>query len=303
MNELIPLFLNNLLPILLASGAGYALSRFIDLNPRSLSQVIFYIFSPCLIFTLLIQNQLENSDVLLILLFSSSVILLVGVLTYLAGKAFKLERTVMSGVLLTSMFMNAGNFGLPLVMFAFGESALGYASICFVASAILINTIGVVAASMGSTSFAQALINLLKIPTVYALILAVLFLRLGWTLPLPLERTVTLLGNASIPCMLVLMGLQFRHLNWSGKLLPIALSSGMRLLAAPAIALLLAPVFSLSGPAYQAGVIQAAMPSAVLATVVATEYNVEPTMVTAGVFISTMLSPFTLTPLLAFLGA
>jgi predicted permease len=37
--------------------------------------------------------------------------------------------------------------------------------------------------------------------------------------------------------------------------------------------------------------------------VLATEYNVEPSFVTAAVFTSTLLSPLTLTPLLAFLGA
>jgi predicted permease len=43
------------------------------------------------------------------------------------------------------------------------------------------------------------------------------------------------------------------------------------------------------------------MPSMVSATVLATEYNLDARLVTAVVFISTLLSPLTLTPLLVFL--
>jgi predicted permease len=49
-------------------------------------------------------------------------------------------------------------------------------------------------------------------------------------------------------------------------------------------------------------VTEASMPSMVSATVLATEYNLDAKLVTAVVFISTLLSPFTLTPLLVFLG-
>jgi predicted permease len=44
------------------------------------------------------------------------------------------------------------------------------------------------------------------------------------------------------------------------------------------------------------------MPSMVSATVLATEYNLDSRLVTAVVFVSTLLSPLTLTPLLVFLG-
>jgi malate permease and related proteins len=50
-------------------------------------------------------------------------------------------------------------------------------------------------------------------------------------------------------------------------------------------------------------VIQSAMPSAVLTTVLATEYDTEPSFVTSVVFVTTILSPLTLTPLLAIMGA
>ena len=53
----------------------------------------------------------------------------------------------------------------------------------------------------------------------------------------------------------------------------------------------------------KAGVIEAATPTAVLSTVLSTEFDTEPAFVTSVVFTTTLLSPLTLTPLLAYLGA
>ena len=107
------LFLNNLLPIFLAAGAGYLLARNFQLNPRVLSQVVFYVFSPCLIFTLLIQSKLSNEDILDTILSTGIFILLVGLITWLGGKALRLPRGEMAALLVTGMFMNAGNNKSP----------------------------------------------------------------------------------------------------------------------------------------------------------------------------------------------
>jgi predicted permease len=192
---------------------------------------------------------------------------------------------------------------MSVVLFAFGELALSFAGLFFVASAVLAYTVGIVIASLGSASIPQAVINLFKVPMIYALLLAVLFMRTGWQVPLPLERTTTLLGNAAIPAMLVLLGMRLTTASWSNKAAPLAIAGTMRLLVSPTLALLLAPVFGIAAVARQAVVLEAAMPTAVLTTVLATEYDANPSFVSAAVFLSTLLSPISLTPLLAYLGA
>ena len=299
---MIELFLNNLLPVLLAVGAGYLAARYLKVDPRSLSRVTFYIFSPCLIFTLLTQSELSNGDILKMAAFAAGVVFLVGGIAWIAGRLFRLERRTLAAVVITSMFMNAGNFGLAVVYFGFGETALAYASVFFVTNAILVYTVGVLIASLGKASFSHSLLNLVKVPAIYAMGLAFLFMYTGWQLPIPLERTTGLLGDAAIPAMLVLLGLQLYSVSWAGNILPLALSSVVRLLVSPAIAIGLSVLLSIGGPFRQAAVLQAAMPTAVLTTVLATEYDVHPRFVTSVVFITTLLSMFTLTPLLAFLG-
>jgi predicted permease len=58
----------------------------------------------------------------------------------------------------------------------------------------------------------------------------------------------------------------------------------------------------LSGVSKQAAILESAMPTAVLATVLAAEFNVDPEFVTGTVLVSTVLSPLTVTPLLALIG-
>ncbi len=303
MNQLLVLFLNNLLPIFLAAGAGYVLSKVTNLSARPLSQVIFYIFSPCLLYKLLTESKLSNGDILRTILFAMAVILIIGVIAWIVMKPLHLSRKMQAAVLLSVMFMNSGNFGLPVVLFAFGEAGLGFASLYFVANLILNYTVGVVIASSGTASLPQALLNLVKIPAIYAVILGIFSIQTGWQMPLPVSRTIDLLADASIPGMLVLLGMQMKSVEWDGKSLPLVLTNILRLVVAPIFAVFLAPFFGLTGAAYQSGVLESAMPTAVLSTVLATEYDAEPSFVTAAVISTSLLSPLVLTPLLAYLGA
>jgi predicted permease len=103
--------------------------------------------------------------------------------------------------------------------------------------------------------------------------------------------------------MLILLGLQLSRANWATHPKPISLASGMRLLASPLITIALIPLFGISGPARQAIILESAMPTAVSTILVASEFNSDPAFVSAVVILSTLLTPLTLTPLLAYLGA
>jgi predicted permease len=303
LNDLLTLFSNNLLPIFLAAGAGFLVARFLGVTPRAVSRITFYIFSPCLIFTLLTSGQLDGDDITQMVGFASAVILIMGLITALIGYALRLEKSLLVALVLTVMFGNAGNFGLSLTLFAFGDSALAYASIYFVTSAILVYTLGVVLASWGKSSLRNSLLGALKVPVIYAAILALVFNLFNWSLPLPIDRTVSLLADAAIPVMIVLMGIQLYNSKWSKHTLSLGLSNFLRLVASPALAFGLGILMNLEGSAFQAGVIESAVPAAVMMTVLATEYDIQPAFMTTAVFTTTLLSPFTITPLLVILGA
>lgn len=295
-------FANNILPIILISGAGFVLGKVLHIEPRSLGRVVFYVFSPILVFDLLLKNQLSMGDAAVVVAFAISFIVFMGLLTWLLGFWLKLERSVLVAVLITTMFANTGNYGLPLVSFAFGEQALSYAGIYFVTTTCLFYTLGVFLASLGSMQIRDALMGLLRIPAMYAVVLALILSRWSIQLPEPLTRAVDLASGGSIPLMLILLGVQLTHLEFAGSRRALQLSVYLRLLVAPLAALLFASLFGLDGVSRQGSVTQAGMPTMVSATVLATEYDLDARLVTTVVFISTLLSPLTLTPLLVYLG-
>ncbi len=300
--NLITTFTNNLLPIILISSMGFLFARFLQVDSRSVGRIIFYIFSPILVFNLLLKNTLPLDAIAGTVGFALTVYLATGVVILLVARALRLTRPLAMALLLTALFGNTGNYGLPLVSFAFGQDALAHASLYFVTSSLLFNTAGVLIASLGHTDFKAALLGLFKVPTVYAALLAMLLNRLQVTLPLALDRTVKLAADGTIPLMLVLLGLELARVEWGRSWSLVSVSMGLRLVAAPLVGLVLAIPFGLQGAAWQAGLVETSMPTAVTTTVLASEYRLEPSLVTATVFLSTLLSPLTLTPLLVYLG-
>lgn len=302
-STLVSTFANNLLPIILLGGAGFALGKVLHVDPRGLGRIVFHIFSPVLIFDILINNHLKLSEAASVIGFTVSIVLTVGGITYLIGKLFKLERNVLVSIMITSMFANTGNYGLPLVSFAFGEKALPYAGIYFVTTTLLFYSLGVLLASLGHMNFKDAMLGLFKIPTLYSVILALIINMLHVELPLAINRAVDLAAGGTIPLMLVLLGIQMTHVEFSKNLKALQLSVTMRLILAPLLALLITALFGIQGVARQGAMTQASMPSMVSSTVLAAEYHLDSKLIAAVVFVSTILSPLTLTPLLVFLGS
>jgi hypothetical protein len=299
---LLNVFVNNLLPILLLSGAGFTLGKTLKLDPRPLGRVIFYILSPVLIFNLLTSSQLAVENILLMMGYSASVMLIVAGIAFVLGKLLRLERSLLIVVVLTTLVANNGNYGLPLIAFAFGQDALAYASIYFVTSCLLLYTVGVLIASLGHLRIKAAMLGLLKVPAIYAILLAVIFIRTGWSLPAPLQKTVELTSAGAVPAMLILLGLEMQKVAWTHNLRALSIPVVCRLLVGPLIGLALAVLFGLNSTARKDGITDAGMPSAVMTTILADEYKLDVSLVTAIVFVSTILSPLTLTPLLYFLA-
>jgi malate permease and related proteins len=254
-----------------------------------------------LIFNLITKSQLPFDEMLKTAGYAAAVMLSCALIAFLGGLALRLERRALMAVILVSMFANNGNFGLPLVSFAFGPLALAHSSIYFITSAVMINSVGVLIASLGHTNIKRALLALLGVPLIYALIVALIVIRFELTLPVPLERSVTLVAGATVPMMLVLLGLELQKAHWTRNLRGLTLGTAVRLLVGPVIGLLLTSVMGITGAAKQGSVLEASMPSAVMNTVLAAEYNLDSSLVTGTILVTTLLSPLTLTPLILFL--
>lgn len=299
--DLIQVFLNNIGPVFLISGVGWLVGRYLEIDSRQFGRVLFNVFSPALVFRALATTQISFSEFGLLFL---TMVFFVGIMAAIAGfvarfqKIGKVERT---GIILTAICPNDGNLGLPIIDFAFGPDVLARAVIIYIAATILNFTAGVYVASSGRNSARQSLIHIFKIPVVYAVLAGFLVNIWDVQMPLPIERSVNLLAQGTIPVMIVLLGIQLAQAGSLKNLRLVVTAVSLRLLIAPLIALGLAFLFQLNTVALTAFVMQASMPVAVATTVFASEFNLNREQIVSSVVASTLLSPLSLSVLIMLL--
>jgi len=294
-------FFSDILPIFVIAGIGYLLAKRLQASVKTLAHVAFYALVPCFAFRFLIGSQITGTEAGRMALLAVLVTVVMGVVARLVAAQLKLSRPEMSAFLLVAMFSNGGNYGLPVVLFAFGNEALAPATVYFVTSSLLTYTVGVFLAASGRRSVYAALLGVAKIPAIYGVAIAGLVLTTGITLPLVVMRPIQLLADAAIPVMILVLGMQLERATIPKRPHVVAAAAALSLVAAPFVALGLTWLLGLSGPARQAGVVLASMPTAVITTILALEFDTVPAFVTSVVFITTVASPLTLAPLIAYL--
>ena len=119
-------------------------------------------------------------------------------------------------------------------------------------------------------------------------------------MPLMLARPIELLAAAMIPTMVVALGVQLAGAGLPKINRDMVIASAIRLIGGPVIAMLLAAPFGITGLERSVGIIQSAMPTAVLASIIAFENDLIPEFVITTVLFSTLASVITLTVVLAF---
>jgi predicted permease len=300
---ILDIFVNNLLPVLLCAATGFALGRTLRPDVKTASRLAFYIFSPCLVFISLERVGISGGEFGKLALFTLGVCLIIGALAYAAGHLMGAKRQLIASLVVASMFVNSGNYGLAATKFAFGDAALARALVCFVFGTVVVYTLGVLISSMGKLSALQALRQLLFVPAIYGLLAATLVRSTDWHVPLFLDRSVSMLGDASIPLMLVILGMQIAEARvWPrDRVSLIGVAVFLQMIATPLIALFLARWMGLNGVTRQAAVLQASMPAAVVTTVLAVQYELDGALISGVVVLTTILSPLTLTPLIGYL--
>jgi hypothetical protein len=119
--------------------------------------------------------------------------------------------------------------------------------------------------------------------------------------PLAIMRPISMLSDAALPTMLLVMGMQLERAVMPKHPLAVVVAVLLSLLVGPLVGMGLSALLHLTGAARQAAILLAAMPAAVITTVLALEFDLEPSFATGAVFLSTILSPFTLVLLIAYL--
>ncbi len=301
MNNLVPVLpvlWNVVLPVFLVVGMGVVLQRLVGFDISGLSRPVFYIFSPCLAFASLYTLDLHAMHPLRSVVFALLVALFMGMLGIFLARVSGHSRSMRSAAVLTLINNNTGNYGLPLNQFAFGVPGLQIAVLYFVINSTLANSVGVYIVSAGRARPTEALRNVLKTPLVYATLLALLANGFHITIPAPLFKAISLSGDAAVPTMLIILGYHLGHLgtqiHWR-RTLPISL---IKLIIGPLVAWGISIFMGFNGLMQAVSIVQSSVPTAVMSTVLATEFDCEPEFVAEVVFTTTVLSLVTLTTVL-----
>jgi predicted permease len=298
----VTVLLNVVLPVFLVAGVAALAQTRLRLNVQTISRATFYLFAPALVFDSLVSAQVTPAQfggITAVLLLVTAILWILGIV---AGRLLKLEGPTHAAFLAAILLMNAGNYGLPVNLFAFGQSGLAYASVYFTMSALLSSSLGVYLTAHGHAPATMALRRVAGVPLAYAAILGLIFSLGHVTVPEPLQKAVHLLGQASVPAMLVVLGIKltetFRTRRRGFNLPALATVAGLRLLAAPALAWGAAWLLGLRGLEQSVAVVESAMPTAVITTILSTEFESDPPFAAMCVLVTTLGSLLTLTLLL-----
>ena len=295
------LFIHIILPVFLIIFAGFVLEKVARLDFRSLTYCSLYLFSPALVFSALMKQQIKFDMALSLFFFMllyTAVMLAVSVTT---GRLGRMDRDARGALSLAAVMMNVGNFGLPLAYFAFGERGLNVSILTFVLFNIPLSTLAIVIAQGAGAPLGRALSNTFKIPIFHGVALAFLLKALSVKIPAFILAPISLLGQAAIPLMLVLLGMQLARTRLN--LLPgfLSLAAVLRLVVAPAVAWLITEALGIRGLTRDVVVLQTSTPSAVLPLLYSLRFGTRPDLVAGAIMVTTILSAGTLTVLLYLL--
>ena len=298
---LLSILVSDILPIFAIALIGFLLERRVAGSVRTLSAITFNALSPCLVFNQLVTSRLSGSEVGKMALYCVMLTAGMGIAGWLSSMMLGLERKALSSFLLVVLFSNSGNYALPLILFAFGPEALAHASVYFVTSAILVYTVGVFIAARGGQDLGGAAKRLLRVPALYALAAAGILSLLHVTAPRALMRPVGMLSDAALPMMLLILGMQLKRAVVPHRPRVVGTAVALSLIVSPLIGFGLTLLLGFSGAARASAITLASMPAAVVTTVLALEFDLDSSFVTSTVFVSTLLSPLTLVPIIAWL--
>ena len=280
-------------PVFVLAAIGYAWVRLeVEYKVDFVTRLAMTLSVPCLIFTALMKTQIEPAALTAL---SLATVAAYGAVTLAMVVLARLAGLDMRAYVAPLIFGNTGNLGLPLALFAFGETGLGYAVVVFAIMAIWSFTFGIWLVA-GRGAFGKVL----REPLLWGTLLGGLFLWQGWETPRVLTRTLELIGQMAIPLMLITLGVAVARLT-PGRISQAVVLSVAKLVVCVALAWAVGLWFELDKIAFGVLVLQIGTPVAVTSYLLAEKYGADAQAVAGLVVASTLLSVFALPAMLALL--
>ncbi|MEU6911895.1 AEC family transporter [Streptomyces olindensis] len=291
-------------------GVGYLIGRrgyLGDGGREVLTKLAFHVASPALLFTTLARADLSVifSDRLLVTAMSTAVA--AGVFVAVgAARGWGVGRTTIGA--LCSSYVNSGNLGIPIAVYVLGDASL-------VAPVLLFQLVGVTPVALTVLDLAQGggkrplwlrLLTPLRNPIALGSLAGVAASASGLDVPGPLMDPLTLIGNMSVPAVLLAFGISLRGSTLplrGAERAPVLLAVALKSFAQPLAAWALATgVFGLHGAPLLDVVVTSALPAAQNLFTYASSYRVGEVLAREAILLSTVLAVPVLVVVAALLG-
>ncbi|TNF35476.1 MAG: AEC family transporter [Gammaproteobacteria bacterium] len=272
---------NIVFPIFAIVLIGYLYGRRHLPDMAAANKVNIDIFIPALIFDVLSGKDFNLADYQLLAISGALIVLGSGLLSLPVARLLNYKvKTFVPPM----MFNNSGNMGLPLALFAFGESALAAAVILFIVSNTLHFSLGTKMLNPQAS-----LMGLLKVPMLIATLAGIAVALTPVEIPSLLATPIEMLGQISIPLMLFSLGVRLIHVDWHAWRIGLAGA-----IVCPAtgilIALLLQTILPLNPDEFAILLVFGALPPAVLNFMLAERFHQEPEQVASIVMMGNLAS-------------
>jgi len=274
--SLLSAFTQAVLPVLAVAGVGYVLGVYTDVDPEPLSTVTIYALVPALVFHSLATTEIGGGEGTRIVLVA--VVLTVVMWCISEGIAVFASDGMgnRNGLVLAGTFPNTANYGIPLSVFAFPSVGRTTAILYVVGSTVMLYTVGVYVATRDAAgSSLGAVKRVARLPLVYAV-----FAGVGLNAFTSVEteavafETLRLVGDSSIPIMLIVLGVQLARATPSGAVRDVALANVVRLVVAPIVGVPVVLAFGFSNPdVARVVLLEASTPVAVSTVILAVEFG------------------------------
>lgn len=203
---------------------------------------------------------------------------------------------------------NTGFLGVPMLVLLLGEAAIGPVMLVLATDLIVFSslfTILITGSRDGRMSMAilrTVTLGLLKNPMVVAISAGLLYSAMALPIPTPVNEFLTLLGAAATPGALFAIGASLAGKSAERLLVAGWLSFAKLVLHPAAVAFAALVIFQVDR--FAAGVIIAAasLPVAGNVYILASQYKVAPTRVSASILISTLASIVTVSIIIAWVS-
>ncbi len=207
----------------------------------------------------------------------------------------------------TGVIGNVGFLGIPMLSLLLGPQAVGPVLLVLAVDLIVFSSIltmaitGLRAGRVNAQTFRVLAEGLAKNPMIVSVVLGIAWGATGFSLPVPVNEFLTLLGAAATPCALFAIGASLAGRS-AERIEVAAWLAASKLILHPAAVAGACWVFNVSG--YTAGVMiaAAALPVAGNVFILAQHYRVAPQRVSTAILLSTAASVLTVTAVIALIS-